>query len=349
MSLASSLDSPRPSQHLLLLQSSISQSCLPLIRHIITHNSAQKEPVKKLLFCVLHPPSCLVQDPAAANVQIYDYLDNIPGYSDPWMDPCSLILEAVKNVPETLPIEVIIDSLDTLLVDNGSQSQTYKFLRSLMSLISARSKPSRLVLHLCTPSEMLPLLVSTAFSPTIIQLIAHPPALLTHLATEYMTPPPPLSPEAKFWGVFIPISERGRDTEALIFGQGGEGSGGHSEMVVEVIARGGADNSGRRKAVERYLEGWDIDQGHSVDLSQMSSLISIWKRKVFVQEVAPDPTQNVSFNLHLTPSQQESRSKVPLPYAHEGVPSTQAMSAILYDPDSADDIDDDDPDEDLDI
>lgn len=32
-----------------------------------------------------------------------------------------------------------------------------------------------------------------------------------------------------------------------------------------------------------------------------------------------------------------------------GVPSTQATGAILYDPDSADDIDDDDPDEDLDI
>lgn len=100
-----------------------------------------------------------------------------------------------------------------------------------------------------------------------------------------MTSPPPLSPEAKFWGVFIPISERGRDTEALIFGQGGEGSGGHSEMVVEVIARGGADASGRRKAVERFLEGWDIDKSQIVDLSQMSSLVSIWKRKVLVEEV----------------------------------------------------------------
>lgn len=100
-----------------------------------------------------------------------------------------------------------------------------------------------------------------------------------------MTPPPPLSPEAKFWGVFIPISERDRDTEALIFGHGGEGSGGHREMVVEVIARGGAGTSGRRRAVERSLEGWDIDQGQSVDLSQMSSLVSIWQRKVFVQEV----------------------------------------------------------------
>ena len=82
---------------------------------------------------------------------------------------------------------------------------------------------------------------------------------------------------------------------------------------------------------------------------------------------APDPTQNLPFNLSLTSSQQESRASVPLPYAHEGIfslirarivlimsfPGTPVPSnrpgAIFYDPDSADDIDDDDPDEDLDI
>jgi len=40
---------------------------------------------------------------------------------------------------------------------------------------------------------------------------------------------------------------------------------------------------------------------------------------------------------------------VPLPYAHKGDSEKDASGAILYDPDSADDIDDDDPDEDLDI
>jgi hypothetical protein len=35
-------------------------------------------------------------------------------------------------------------------------------------------------------------------------------------------------------------------------------------------------------------------------------------------QAAPDPTQNLSFNLNLTPSQQESRARVPLPYVHEG-------------------------------
>ena len=66
-------------------------------------------------------------------------------------------------------------------------------------------------------------------------------------------------------------------------------------------------------------------------------------------QAPPDPTQNLSFNVNLTPSQQESRARVPLPYAHEGKPPEIHTSSIIYDPDSADDIDDDDPDEDLDI
>ena len=82
---------------------------------------------------------------------------------------------------------------------------------------------------------------------------------------------------------------------------------------------------------------------------------------------APDPTRNMSFNLNLTAEQQHARAQVPLPYVNEGTsafhsPDQQLINAftgrpanapssaaILYDPDSADDIDDDDPDEDLDL
>lgn len=81
-----------------------------------------------------------------------------------------------------------------------------------------------------------------------------------------------------------------------------------------------------------------------------------------------DPTHNLPFNLSLTKAQQHSRAQVPLPYAHEGLhvslltlhylkysdtgqpeDNSGAGGAIYYDPDSADDIDEDDPDEDLDI
>ncbi|KAJ3762864.1 hypothetical protein EV360DRAFT_34751 [Lentinula raphanica] len=355
MTLLSYLDSPQPNQNFVLLQSSVSQSSLPLLRRVLVQNDGQnlKEPTTKLLFCFLHPPSSLVRN-TPENVEIHDFLDRVLGfYSDPWSDPCPEILRIVENglLHPLHPAEVMIDSVDTLLDDNGSIPEVYKFLQSLLALISARSKPSRLILHLTKPSALLPLLLNTTFSPTLIHLIAHPPVLFTHLATEYMTPPPPLSFDAKFWGVFIPFSERGRDVEELVFGQGGEGSGGSEEMVVEVLVRGRSDTSGRRKAVERFLEGWDIVKGTSMELSRLSSLASIWTRQKAVgKEAAPDPTQNVTFNLHLTPSQQESRARVPLPYAHEGLSTGQTTpGAILYDPDSADDIDDDDPDEDLDI
>lgn len=173
-----------------------------------------------------------------------------------------------------------------------------------------------------------------------------------------------------------------------MFGPGGEGSG-SQECAVEVLVRGGADGAGRRRGVERVLEGWPFAAGGACELRELESLKSLWaKRPVFEVSLgsilpiyigsgsvfgaqtqgAPDPTQNLSFNLNLTPEQQRSRAQVPLPYAHEGmvqvvtwpnvadvkssgkpVGQTHTPAAILYDPDSADDLDDDDPDEDLDI
>lgn len=122
-----------------------------------------------------------------------------------------------------------------------------------------------------------------------------------------------------------------------MFGLEGEGSGGggKGELVVEVLSRGAGE--GRKRGVERVLEGWSVAKGGPCELTSLESLKSIWTRKV-VEEVgisfarpvvdshrislrlqgAPDPTQNVSFNLNLTASQQQSRAQVPLPYAHEG-------------------------------
>jgi len=96
---------------------------------------------------------------------------------------------------------------------------------------------------------------------------------------------------------------------------------------------------------------------------------------LFQHRGAPDVAQDVSFNLTLTASQHRSRAQVPLPYSHDGeeicagilyfitkirasytgtgtankTSAPDSSAVILYDPDSADDIDDDDPDEDLDI
>ena len=136
---------------------------------------------------------------------------------------------------------------------------------------------SRLILHVLAPSPLIPLLVQTKLSSSLAHVTAHPFTLLTHLATEYTTPPPPLSPPEKFWSVFIPIAERHYESEKLIFGSAGSGSG-ERDFVLEVLLRG-ADGSGKRRAVERVLEGWSNVKGNVCDLSEMENLRSIWTRK----------------------------------------------------------------------
>ena len=69
--------------------------------------------------------------------------------------------------------------------------------------------------------------------------------------------------------------------------------------------------------------------------------------------MAPDPTANLTFNLSLTEREKEDRSKASLPYVKSEEQKAQLLSKgtgkIFYTPDEADDYDDSDPDDDLDI
>ncbi|KAJ7181717.1 hypothetical protein C8R43DRAFT_970081 [Mycena crocata] len=330
----------RRQQPFLLIQSSLAQSGLGIIRHLLSDATGNA-----VVFCFLHSSLLSLQ---ASNVQTYDWLDNIPGYNDNYVDPRQRIQAVIENASSG-PHDFILDSVDTLSSDIGSVSETYKFLRQLMSLIRARSSASRLIIHTVAPSPLLPLLCQPAFSPSLTHVISHPPSLLLHLSTEYLTLPPPLAPEAKFWGIFLPVSERVEESERLIYGTDGEGIGDEDEPVIEVIVRGDGEGL-RRRGIERTVQGWSLARG-PCQLAEMNSLKSLWSRNI-AEPTVVDPTQNVTFNLNLTASQQSSRAQVPLPYAHEGNPlekQASASAAIFYDPDSADDIDDDDPDEDLDI
>jgi hypothetical protein len=69
-----------------------------------------------------------------------------------------------------------------------------------------------------------------------------------------------------------------------VFGPGGDGPGGgeKGEFIVEVLMRGGGE--GRRRAVERVLEGWSRSKGGPCELTLLESLKSIWAKKV-VEEV----------------------------------------------------------------
>ncbi|KAI9063014.1 hypothetical protein FKP32DRAFT_1652028 [Trametes sanguinea] len=357
--LSSAIAHPARNQHLLLLQSSTAQTCIPVLREVVKQSIEQARETT-VLFCLLYPPSSFLDAEARARsdrVVVVDRTAHVPGYSDEIEEDSDLasslrsaILEPVQSAPAGT-LNVIIDSVDTLLADMKSISETTRLLSELLSIVRARGGTSRLILHVLAPCPILSMIAQTRFSPTLTHLIAHPTALLTHLASAYLTPPPPLSPPEKFWGVFISISERHYESEKLVFGSGGEGSG-LQEFVVEIVVRGGADATGRRRGVERELEGWSPAQDGACGLRELDSLKALWSKKPVVEaQNAPDPTQNLSFNLNLTPEQARSRAQVPLPYAHEGKPPAQTATsaAILYDPDSADDLDDDDPDEDLDI
>ncbi|KAG1757528.1 hypothetical protein EDB19DRAFT_1657786 [Suillus lakei] len=302
----------KPHQPLIILQSSSAQTCYPILRNLISNF---RPATQTLLFCFLHPPSSLTNIDEAPNITTFDFTGRIPGYDDPWCSPQDEILARVNSVPPG-SLNVIIDSVDTLTSDLGSTPKAYKFIRTLLELVTTRSEPSILVLHL-QPSPLLELLTQTSLSPTLMHLIAHPPAIITHIASAYLTHPPPAGPAEKFWSVFIPFSERTHESERLVYGPEGNGTSagawvgkGTREFIVEVLIRGGS-----KRGVERTVEGWKGDV--PCDLQALESFKSIWTRKK-VEEARPDPTQNVSFNLNLTPSQEKSRAQVPLPYAHEG-------------------------------
>ncbi|KAI6005339.1 hypothetical protein F5J12DRAFT_836228 [Pisolithus orientalis] len=329
---------------LVILQSSVSQTCLPILRQVL--KPTRLPPPQTLLFSFLYPPSSLIGSLAsdASLISVFDYTERIPGY-DTWTDSQQDILNAIKAAPPG-SLRVVIDSVDTLASDISSDSQTFKFIKTIFNLISSRPQPSVLVLHLLSCS-LLSLLTQTALSPTLTHVIAHPPVLIEHLITAYSTPPPPAGPAEKFWSVFIPISERAPESQRLVYGPDGTGActgagDDAKEFIVELIIRGVGIEGGKR-TTERMLEGWNGEAAESPE--KLGSLKALLSRKK-VDEKPLDPMQSVSFNLHLTASQEESRGRVPLPYAHQ---LSATCSTIYYEPDSADDIDDDDPDEDLDI
>jgi elongator complex protein 5 len=137
--------------------------------------------------------------------------------------------------------------------------------------------PSRLIVHGIQACKLAPLLMQPAFSPSLICVLPRPSVLLTHLAKEYLMPPPPASSDAKFWGVFLPVSERDHECERLVFGSDGEGSGSTTEFVVEVLVRG-LHGSGKKRGIERSLEGWSSSEGGVCQLAKLESLKTLWGR-----------------------------------------------------------------------
>lgn len=324
----------RPHFPFIVLESSLVQSCLPVLRAFVNERVATTH---VLIFCLLYPPSAFAADDTSTRegLHVIDRTAQVPGYSETSSpDLAKSILNSVKQAPDG-PLTVIIDAADVLCADLESPSKSYALIATLLAEVSARPKPSRLILHFSTHSPLRDLVLTPRLSSTLAHVIAHPPALLKHLATTHLTPPPPASTPDRFWSVFAPLSARTWEVERIVLGPGGVGLCDDGEVVLQVVTRG------RGRNVERDLDGWTLNGPCS--LSDLDSL-----KGILEDRGKPRRAEHVtSFNLDLTPEQRESRAKVPLPYAHKD--ASQSSGAILYDPDSADDIDDDDPDEDLDI
>lgn len=133
---------------------------------------------------------------------------------------------------------------------------------------------STLILH-GTCTELISLVTQTSFTPSLVHIKGHPTAILHHLSVEYLTPPPPLSPEPKFWSVFLPLSQRQKDVNVLVFGSNGEGSGDSNEIVLEMLVRGLA---GRKRNVDRELEAWSLARG-PCEWRHLETLKSIWAKQ----------------------------------------------------------------------
>lgn len=70
---------------LLILQSSPAQSSLPILRSILANHSSPKAngiDGQNLLFCLLYPPSSLVDAKTTTTVDVHDWTDRVPGYND---------------------------------------------------------------------------------------------------------------------------------------------------------------------------------------------------------------------------------------------------------------------------
>lgn len=101
---------------------------------------------------------------------------------------------------------------------------------------------------------------------------------------------------------------------------------------------------------------WDGKAFNVVPASQLTGEVQKEEVEPESMEVdkKTDPTANLSFNLSLTDEQRKTKESLVLPYMKAqtlevSVEEEKKSGLIYYDPDAADDFDDEDPDDDLDI
>lgn len=103
--------------------------------------------------------------------------------------------------------------------------------------------------------------------------------------------------------------------------------------------------------VIRIDEHFNLDEQYCIQ--DVTEVKNVDTSTVAMETKQSDPTANLTFNLTLTDKEKEARSQVKLPYTYdvnrEDNSTNFGEGKIFYQPDDADDFDEEDPDDDLDI
>lgn len=91
------------------------------------------------------------------------------------------------------------------------------------------------------------------------------------------------------------------------------------------------------------------------EIQDVTEIKSVEESSTNIDAGQADPTSNLTFNLTLSDKEREARSQVKLPYTYDKDRQDDTLNKsvgegkIFYQPDEADDFDEEDPDDDLDI
>lgn len=101
--------------------------------------------------------------------------------------------------------------------------------------------------------------------------------------------------------------------------------------------------------VIKTAEHFNLDEAYGIQ--DVTEVKAVDTKKTTIETKQPDPAANLTFNLTLTDKEKDARSQVKLPYTYDlnRQDDTVGEGKIFYQPDEADDFDEEDPDDDLDI
>ncbi|XP_076015745.1 elongator complex protein 5 isoform X2 [Genypterus blacodes] len=143
--------------------------------------------------------------------------------------------------------------------------------------------------------------------------------------------------------------------------QGVVGSVCHLATSVITVSPGGRGDEAVAKTTRRLKSGKVTQDGEIFSIKEDLSVIitqgkpSLPGPKGAEAEELEDPTVNLTFNLLLSDQEREAKEKLALPFVFSKEKKTALLHSgpgsgrILYEPDAADDYDQEDPDDDLDV